>query len=187
MASTTITVQPGAMIPAHAKLNTWSSGLCDCCEDMSICCFGFWCPWCLMCTTSQEFGECLCLPLLDLCFGALIPPAAYAVRSAMRERYRIQGTMCDDCCVVTCCGVCSWCQMARELKFRRQPQVFVNPPVNVTYQAPASTSYQPVGNPSYQPPPINPAYQSLQPQNPPVYAQPHKSPDPQGAGLYPAV
>lgn len=43
-----------------------------------------------MCTTSQEFGECLCLPLLDLCFGALIPPASYSVRSAMRERYRIQ-------------------------------------------------------------------------------------------------
>lgn len=92
-----------------------------------------------------------------------------------------KGTMCDDCCVVTCCGLCAWCQMARELKFRRQPQVFVNPPVNVTYQMPTVVSQ------SYQPPPMNPAYQPLQPSNPPMYAQPSKSSDPQGGELYPAV
>ncbi|KAI5104538.1 plac8 onzin related protein 6 [Silurus meridionalis] len=146
---TTISVQPGMTMAAGTKISTWSSGLCDCCEDMSTCCFGFWCPCCLMCTTSQEFGECLCLPLLDMCFGPIIPPAAYSLRSAMRERYRIQ--------------------MARELKLRRQPQVFVNPPVNVTYTAPVSASYQPVVNPSYQSPPMNPAYQ------------------PQSGGMYPAV
>ncbi|KAM9500618.1 plac8 onzin related protein 6 isoform 1-T3 [Clarias gariepinus] len=171
--TTTITMQPGVMLSPNAKVNTWSSGLCDCCEDMSICCFGFWCPWCLMCTTSQEFGECLCLPLLDMCFGAIIPAASYSVRSAVRERYHIKGTMCDDCCVVTCCGICSWCQIARELKFRRQPQVFVNPPVNVTYQTAANTSYQPVAG-------MNQSY-------PPGYAQPPMSPNPQSGGLYPAV
>lgn len=37
MASTTITVQPGAVLPPNAKINTWSTGLCDCCDDMSIC------------------------------------------------------------------------------------------------------------------------------------------------------
>lgn len=95
------------------------------------------------------------------------------------ELVSYKGTMCDDCCVVVCCGICSWCQIARELKHRRQPQVFVNPPVNVTYQAPATTSYQQ--------PPINPAYQPLQPNNPPEYAQPSKSSAPPGAGLYPAV
>lgn len=98
------------------------------------------------------------------------------------ELVSCKGTMCDDCCVSTCCGICSWCQMARELKHRRQPQVFVNPPVNVTYQTPANTSYQPVVNQSYQQPPINPAYQPMQPDNAPVYAQPSKS-----TGLYPAV
>lgn len=96
-----------------------------------------------------------------------------------------QGTMCDDCCVATCCGICAWCQMARELKFRRQPQVFVNQSVNLSYPTPAITSYQPIVNQSYQPPPINPDYQPLQPNNPPVYAQPSKSAE--SHGPYPAV
>lgn len=37
MANTTITVQPGVMLPAYAKTSTWSTGLCDCCDDMSVC------------------------------------------------------------------------------------------------------------------------------------------------------
>ncbi|KAG9346601.1 hypothetical protein JZ751_006912 [Albula glossodonta] len=41
------------------------------------------------------------------------------MRSTMRERYNIQGTMCKDCGIVTCCYCCAWCQMARELKRRR--------------------------------------------------------------------
>ncbi|GAA6077872.1 plac8 onzin related protein 6 [Tachysurus ichikawai] len=79
--------------------------------------------------------------------------------------------MCDDCCVATCCGLCSWCQMARELKFHRQPQVFVNAPVNMTFQSQPNTSCQPMVNQSYQPPPMNPGYYPLQPNTPPVYSQ----------------
>ncbi|XP_062849390.1 plac8 onzin related protein 6 [Trichomycterus rosablanca] len=179
MASTTVTVQPGVIIPAGAKTAQWSSGLCDCCEDMSICCFGLWCPCCMMCTTSQEFGECLCLPLLDYCCGAIIPPVTLSMRSSMRERYRLQGTMCDDCCVVRCCTLCAWCQMARELKFRRQPHVFVNPPVNITYQQQMQSPYQP--------PPMNPVYQAPMPSGPPAYNQHFKQDQHESAALYPSV
>uniref|UniRef100_A0A8B9L4Z6 Plac8 onzin related protein 6 n=1 Tax=Astyanax mexicanus TaxID=7994 RepID=A0A8B9L4Z6_ASTMX len=92
-------------------------------------CFGFWCPYCLMCNTTKKYGECMCLPLVELCFGGLIPPVTYSMRSSMRERYHIQGSMCDDCCVSTCCGICAWCQIARELKYRliaslRNPERF---------------------------------------------------------------
>uniref|UniRef100_A0A3B4DT33 Plac8 onzin related protein 2 n=1 Tax=Pygocentrus nattereri TaxID=42514 RepID=A0A3B4DT33_PYGNA len=93
------------------------------CVCISTGCLGFWCPYCLMCNTSERFGECFCLPLVETCFGALVPPLTFAMRSSMRERYRIQGTMCDDCCVSTCCSLCVWCQIARELKHRQQPQV----------------------------------------------------------------
>ncbi|XP_076843543.1 plac8 onzin related protein 6 [Brachyhypopomus gauderio] len=150
MANAIVTTQPGAAFsPDSPKTGQWSSSVCDCCEDMGICCFGFWCPCCLMCKTSKEFGECLCLPLLEMFFGSGIPPVTYALRSSIRERYRIRGSMCDDCCMATCCGICVWCQMARELKYRRQPQVFVNAPVN----------------PSYHPPqPYGPPYGPVQPQ-----------------------
>ncbi|KAL7875803.1 hypothetical protein AOLI_G00107660 [Acnodon oligacanthus] len=127
MAIPTVMMQPVAFQSTGSpKSSQWSSGLCDCCEDMGICCLGFWCPCCLMCNTSERFGECFCLPLVEISFGALVPPLTFAMRSSMRERYRIQGTMCDDCCVSTCCAVCVWCQIARELKHRQQPQVIVN-------------------------------------------------------------
>uniref|UniRef100_A0AAR2KZQ3 Plac8 onzin related protein 6 n=1 Tax=Pygocentrus nattereri TaxID=42514 RepID=A0AAR2KZQ3_PYGNA len=91
MAIPTVMMQPVAFqSPDSPKSGKWSSGICDCCEDMGICCLGFWCPYCLMCNTSERFGECFCLPLVETCFGALVPPLTFAMRSSMRERYRIQ-------------------------------------------------------------------------------------------------
>ncbi|XP_029437066.1 cornifelin-like, partial [Rhinatrema bivittatum] len=89
-------------------------------------CCAFWCFSCFMCRTASQFGECMCLPLLDpFCLGYLgspVPcaPGSMAMRAAMRERYRIQGSICSDCAVLCCCYTCAWCQMARELKKRKQ-------------------------------------------------------------------
>ncbi len=58
------------------------------CFHVAGCC-GFWCPYCLMCQTSEEFGECLCLPLLEMCFGGILHPITFAMRSSMRERFHI--------------------------------------------------------------------------------------------------
>uniref|UniRef100_A0A8C1U2K2 Plac8 onzin related protein 6 n=1 Tax=Cyprinus carpio TaxID=7962 RepID=A0A8C1U2K2_CYPCA len=123
MAHPAVNVQPAMMVTTTNVTSTqWSSGVCDCCEDMGICCCGLWCPYCLMCKTSEEFGECLCLPLLEICFGGMLHPITLSMRSSMRERFHIQ----DDCCSVFCCTVCVWCQMARELKARRNSLVVVN-------------------------------------------------------------
>uniref|UniRef100_A0A8C4SGS2 Plac8 onzin related protein 2 n=1 Tax=Erpetoichthys calabaricus TaxID=27687 RepID=A0A8C4SGS2_ERPCA len=83
-------------------------------------CCAFWCFPCFMCKTASEFGECLCLPLLDY---SGIHPISLSIRSTMRERFHIQGSICGDCCVVVCCNTCSWCQMARELKHQKKPLV----------------------------------------------------------------
>ncbi|XP_072544892.1 plac8 onzin related protein 6 isoform X2 [Salminus brasiliensis] len=134
MANPTVIVQPIALQSSHIqKTGQWSSGLCDCCDDMSICCFGFWCPCCLMCDTANTFGECMCLPLVEMFFGGLAPPVTFSLRSSMRERYHIQGSMCNDCCLSACCKICVWCQIARELKYRQQPQLLVNQSVNMAY------------------------------------------------------
>ncbi|XP_064181639.1 cornifelin homolog [Anguilla rostrata] len=128
---TVVVAQPtmASSWPQTLKPNQWSSDVCDCCEDMGICCFGFWCPWCLSCKISSDFGECLCLPLLDGCCGGIVPPVTLTLRTAIRERYSIQGTVCNDCCVTTCCTWCVWCQMARELKRHRNPVVLTAAPL----------------------------------------------------------
>ncbi|XP_056156321.1 cornifelin homolog [Lampris incognitus] len=151
--SSVVMVQPTVYkFPGEVKTGMWSSGLCDCCDDMGICCCGLWCPCCLPCEVSSDFGECLCMPLvnyLPLGLSGLIPVATLAFRSSMRERYHIQGSMCDDCCTVTFCSTCAWCQMSREIKTRRRQlsniaatsvitEVNVNPPPYAPQFAPAA-------------------------------------------------
>ncbi|XP_050977806.1 placenta-specific gene 8 protein isoform X3 [Labeo rohita] len=107
----------------------WDSGICDCCHDMNSCCYGFWCFPCFMCTTTGEFGESTCLPLLDI-FGPAIlatfgipvcvPPVSLGMRVAVRHKYDIGGSICEDIMVTCCCIWCSWCQMSREIKARKQ-------------------------------------------------------------------
>ncbi|XP_028839787.1 cornifelin homolog A-like isoform X1 [Denticeps clupeoides] len=82
-------------------------------------CFAFCCLPCFACKISREYGQCLCLPLLDLFW--IIPPVTYGFRVSMRERYGIRDTMCRDCLLATCCRACSWCQMSKELKRRTIP------------------------------------------------------------------
>ncbi|XP_041093252.1 cornifelin-like [Polyodon spathula] len=94
-------------MPSH-----WSSGTCDCCDDMTICCCGFWCLPCLECHTASEFGECCCLPLL-------VPATSLVMRTGVRERYKIQGSILDDCCMLCWCYALTVCQTAREIKKRK--------------------------------------------------------------------
>ncbi|XP_030043251.1 cornifelin homolog [Microcaecilia unicolor] len=128
---TAINVQP---MPVTTQAVTvlqktdWSTGVCDCCDDLGICCFGFWCLPCFMCKTADDFGECLCLPLLEILagYGVPCPPISMAMRSGVRERYGIQGSICNDCCILCWCYNCAWCQMSREIKKRKQPITIVN-------------------------------------------------------------
>ncbi|XP_028284686.1 cornifelin homolog A-like [Parambassis ranga] len=103
--------------------NEWSSGICDCCQDLPQCCFAFWCFPCFACMTARKAGECLCLPLLES-FGC-IPPITLALRVSIRQRYGIEGSICKDCVYTYFCGPCTWCQIAREIKTRTSPITFV--------------------------------------------------------------
>ncbi|CAB1316169.1 unnamed protein product [Coregonus sp. 'balchen'] len=102
----------------------WSSGICDCTDDMADCCFGCWCCPCHACIHSREYGQCLCLPLLDI-FG-IIPPITMSMRVSMRQRYGIKGNFCNDCVNATFCNCCVWCQMSREMKSRNIPIVLIS-------------------------------------------------------------
>ncbi|OCT59620.1 placenta-specific gene 8 protein [Xenopus laevis] len=101
----------------------WKTGVCSCFDDMEICCCAFWCFPCFQCKTVRDFGECLCLPLLEYHLPGC--QVSTAMRAAVRERNGIQGSICNDCCTLCCCYTCTWCQMAREIKHRRNPMSMV--------------------------------------------------------------
>ncbi|PIO32845.1 Cornifelin-like protein, partial [Aquarana catesbeiana] len=105
-----MTSQPQAMQGFTTSKSEWNSEVMDCCEDMGICLCGTFVPCILACRVASDYGECCCLPFIG---GALL-----AMRTGMRERYHIPGSICNDCICLTFCGVCTLCQMARELKAR---------------------------------------------------------------------
>ncbi|XP_072302079.1 cornifelin homolog B-like [Eucyclogobius newberryi] len=123
MSSKMVVSQPQPVMHVLGS-DEWSSRICDCCQDVPECCCAFWCLPCFACRTSKKYGECLCLPLLDM-FG-FIPPIAMSMRVSMRQRYGIRGNMCRDCLFTFFCYSCSWCQMSREMKSRQIPIVLVN-------------------------------------------------------------
>ncbi|XP_035863198.1 cornifelin-like [Sander lucioperca] len=143
---------------AAQPLKDWSSGLCDCFENSSTCCYGFWCCPCLACTVSERFGENRCLPLCDICSPAILaalgiplcaaPPAGLSLRAAMRNRYGIKGSLCKDILASCFCGWCNWCQMHRELRHREKTPTVVNVHhqnvTNVNVQQPAPMMMAPV-------------------------------------------
>ncbi|XP_072283196.1 uncharacterized protein [Pyxicephalus adspersus] len=89
---------------------SWSSSLLQCCDDIPICLLGCCCSFFFPCYLSSMFGESCCLGVL--------PGAMFALRTGMRERYRIPGSLLNDYCAVCCCLPCALCQMAREMKGR---------------------------------------------------------------------
>ncbi|XP_066495168.1 cornifelin isoform X2 [Tiliqua scincoides] len=104
--------QPQGVSTSYTFSNqgTWNSDLCDCCADMGICLCATFVPCILACRVSEQAGECCCLPYLP---GTLI-----ALRTGVRERYHIEGSICEDWMVMACCPLCGLCQLSRELNHR---------------------------------------------------------------------
>ncbi|XP_061883541.1 cornifelin homolog B-like [Entelurus aequoreus] len=127
-------------------LAAWHSGVCDCFENASTCCYGFWCCPCLACTVSGRHGENTCLPLCDI-FGSgvcaavgipvCVPPAGLSMRTSIRKTYNIKGSLCKDILVSCFCVWCSWCQLHRELKHQNKTTAVVNVINQTVIQQPA--------------------------------------------------
>uniref|UniRef100_A0A3B4EIF2 Plac8 onzin related protein 10 n=1 Tax=Pygocentrus nattereri TaxID=42514 RepID=A0A3B4EIF2_PYGNA len=119
MAATTVVVQQAPKVVP--KITSWSSGLCHCCQDMSSCCYAFWCCPCFACSTTSKFG-------LMSAFGmpVCVPPVTLSMRVAMRYKYQISGGICEDIAISCFCIWCSWCQMNREIQHRQRLATAVN-------------------------------------------------------------
>ncbi|XP_028260203.1 cornifelin homolog B-like [Parambassis ranga] len=126
-----------------AEKKDWDSGLFDCFEDAQTCCYGFWCFPSLTCTVSNRFGENYFLPLFDICslitfapYGVplVAPPATIGLRTAMRNKYNIKGSVCKDILASCFCMTCTWCQMHRELRHQKKEPTVINIQTTVNMQ-----------------------------------------------------
>ncbi|GJQ98947.1 PLAC8 motif-containing protein [Tanacetum coccineum] len=119
----------------------WTTGLCGCSEDWSVCCLTYWCP-CVAFGRIAEIvdkgnttcgvggGMCACL----YCCGGCHALYTCFYRSKLRQLYMLPARPCHDCLVHFCCLACALCQEYRELKNRGiDPflgwQGALNPPV----------------------------------------------------------
>eukprot|EP00249_Psilotum_nudum_P008671 c21435_g1_i2 orf=184-753(+) len=115
----------------------WSSGICACCDDMTSCCLGFWCP-CVLFGKNVELlegkpctGPCLIHFLLwgvvtsTFCvltsgtmlgvLGSCVPCYACGYRGRIRARYNLEDAPCGDLLTHICCHSCALCQEYREI------------------------------------------------------------------------
>ncbi|XP_029924623.1 cornifelin homolog B [Myripristis murdjan] len=94
----------------------WTTGLFDICADKTTCIIGAFVPCCLEMSLAHQYGECSGLPFL--------PGSTFAIRSGIRERYKIRGNLCEDWTATCCCYPLAVCQMTRELKRRTKSQIY---------------------------------------------------------------
>ncbi|CAM8883861.1 unnamed protein product [Rhodiola kirilowii] len=103
----------------------WSTGLCDCGQDVPNCCITFWCP----CITFGQISEIIdegtsscgtngALYGLIMYFTGCACLLSCYYRSKMRRQYMLKDNACGDLCIHFCCESCALCQEYRELKNR---------------------------------------------------------------------
>ncbi|XP_071961048.1 cornifelin-like [Antedon mediterranea] len=90
--------------------NDWSSGLFDCFRDPVSCLGACCCPLCYNCYISDKLGESLCLP-------CCVPGYLVTLRSVMRTKNNIPGSVMSDCCTTCWCQCCAVTQMSRHHDF----------------------------------------------------------------------
>ncbi|KAK2635841.1 hypothetical protein Ddye_030633 [Dipteronia dyeriana] len=106
---------------SHASI-PWSTGLCDCCDDVNTCCLTCWCP----CITFGRIAEIVdrgstscgvsgALYTLILCLTGCSCLYSCFYRSKLRGQYFLEERPCTDCCIHCCCEGCALCQEYREL------------------------------------------------------------------------
>ncbi|XP_057690977.1 cornifelin homolog isoform X1 [Corythoichthys intestinalis] len=99
LCSTHISPSPAVLRNGKVALFFTTFGLC-----------GTFLPCILECKVAQDSGETCCV--------AFLPGSSVALRTHIRHKYRIEGSVCNDWCVMACLYQCGLCQMAREQKMR---------------------------------------------------------------------
>lgn len=97
------------------KPSQWSSGLCDCCDNSTICLLGLFCP-CHLFGKNVEKIEGGRYARSCCCYLAGCGSCNHsASRRKLRVKYNLPEEPFNDCCVSWCCGPCGLCQEALEI------------------------------------------------------------------------
>lgn len=102
--------------------------LCGCCDDMHICCMGWWCPCALRAKTTHQAklqGWNYWCVVLILAFGWILPygvswvvvsGTCFVLRTELRKRANLPPNTCCDCILSFCCFGLTTCQEAQYVK-----------------------------------------------------------------------
>ena len=122
--------QPG-MVVRHCqeqpRVNEWSFGLCDCLQDISLCCDVYWCSVCqqsrqhasIIDGSQDSFNAPVCALLTCAGFwlGSWVCCVhAWYLRDALRAQHGIKGNTCTDCLASCFCTPCVLCQTHRQVR-----------------------------------------------------------------------
>ncbi|CAF3084070.1 unnamed protein product [Rotaria sp. Silwood2] len=103
-----VTAQPVVINPFHQFADDWRVGLCSCCNDVTQCCYAYFCWPCFVISLAGKIDE--------SCISCWCVPNALAVyRMKVRSTLRIKGDSCNDCCTICWCPCCAGLQMRNEL------------------------------------------------------------------------
>ncbi|CAA6658920.1 unnamed protein product [Spirodela intermedia] len=115
----------GRAASAAYRPSPWSSGLCDCFDDVGNCCITCLCP----CVTFGQIAEIVdggssscggsgAMYWAILCVTGWACLFSCFYRSKLRGQFFLEEAPCSDCLVHCCCESCALCQEYRELTHR---------------------------------------------------------------------
>ncbi|XP_071963278.1 cornifelin homolog [Antedon mediterranea] len=92
----------------------WKTSLIGCGDDFESFLLSVFCPLCVSCDIASRIGENNCI--------AIVPGGLLALRTRIRTKKNIKGTMCGDCMIQCCLCQLSVAQMYREVKPKERPK-----------------------------------------------------------------
>ncbi|XP_059144648.1 placenta-specific gene 8 protein-like [Physella acuta] len=92
--------------------NDWHASLFGCCFDWKICLFAACCWPCFECKVACDMDESCLLPFC-------VPAYQIALRTKLRTREHLSGSILGDCGIACMFPFCSLIQVARENKHRK--------------------------------------------------------------------
>ena len=99
----------------------WSTSICDCCLEPSICITGTFCPCILFGKNVENLTNKSCC--LNACCCCILPCSVFLrtpYRRMIRKKYQLESDPCNDCCVSFWCPLCSLCQETREIRYNHE-------------------------------------------------------------------
>ncbi|XP_056696689.1 protein PLANT CADMIUM RESISTANCE 2 isoform X2 [Spinacia oleracea] len=105
--------------PGGGAVRDFSTGLCDCCSDLPLCCLTCWCP----CITFGRIakivdkGSSSC-GVSGALYSLVMVVTGCQYNGYIHAQYGIPEDSCGDCCIHFCCESCALCQEYRELEHR---------------------------------------------------------------------